>query len=95
MEELEKIQKRLIRSLSDVSGDGYEERLKNAGLTTLKKRRERGDLIEAYKVLQGVYRVDRDAWFCRAEHRTMRETRSSVTIEEEVTTRNTEILYKP
>ena len=29
----------------------YEERLKRRGLTTLKKRRSRGDLIEAYKII--------------------------------------------
>ena len=94
-DELEKVQKRLVRALSDVSGDSYEEKLRQAGLTTLKRRRERGDLIEAYKVLSGVYKVDRDAWFKRAIQPTVRETRSSVTIEDGVTTRNAEVLYKP
>ena len=56
-DELEKVQKRLVRALSDVRGDNYEEKLRQAGLTTLKRRRERGDLIETYKVLSGVYDV--------------------------------------
>ena len=95
VEEMEKIQKRLVRSLSDVHGESYEEKLEQAGLTTLRKRRERGDLIETFKALKGFYKVDRDVWFCRANQRTMRETRASVTIEDGVTTQNTEVLYKP
>src|SRR6218665_1935054 len=31
----------------------YEERLIRCGLTTLEKRRSRGDLIEAYKIITG------------------------------------------
>ena len=95
VEELEKIQKRLVRSLSDVHGGDYEERLRQAGLTTLKKRRERGDLIETFKALKGFYKIDPDKWFNRADQGTARETRSSVTVEDGMTTRNTEILYKP
>ena len=95
VEELEKIQKRLVRSLSDVQGENYEEKLKQAGLTTLKKRRERGDLIETFKVLKGFYKVNRDAWFHRADQRVTRETRSSVTVEDGETKQNTEVLYKP
>ena len=95
IDELEKVQKRLVRALSDVHGDSYEEKLRQAGLTSLKKRRERGDLIEAYKVLHGVYGVDREAWFKRVDQLTARETRSSVTIEEGVSTHNAVVLYKP
>ena len=47
---LEDVQKRMMRSLSDFPGDSYEDRLRKAGLTTLKERRVRGDLIEAAKV---------------------------------------------
>ena len=95
IDELERIQRRLVRALSDVQGDSYEEKLRQAGLTTLKERRERGDLIETYKVLNGIYGVDRDAWFRRANQLTTRETRSSVTIEDGATTQNAEVLYKP
>ena len=60
---LEKIQERLIRMLSDVKGDTYEEKLKDAGLTTSKERRARGDMIQTFKVLKGFNQVSKENWF--------------------------------
>ena len=54
---LEKVQHRLIRMLSNVRGKTYEEKLADAGLTTLKASRERGDAIEAYKTMNGFNNV--------------------------------------
>ena len=78
---LEKVQRRLIRMLSNVNGSTYEEKLKNAGLTTLKDRRERGDLIETFKTLNGFNNVDKTAWFELPEQDPNRpSTRSHTTI---------------
>ena len=49
--------------LSNIRGETYEERLKDAGLTTLRERRERGDVIEAFKTLNGINNVDKNDWF--------------------------------
>ena len=62
-ETLEKVQKRLIRMLSDVKGETYGEKLDDAGLTTLKERRKRGDLIETYKTMTGINKVNKNEWF--------------------------------
>ena len=63
--ELEKVQERLIRMLSDVRGNDYGEKLKDAGLTTLKERRERGDAIEVFKVMRNINNIDEKRWFNR------------------------------
>ena len=49
--------------LSNVRGKTYEERIKDAGLTTLRERRERGDVIEAFKTLNGINNVEKTDWF--------------------------------
>ena len=37
---------------------GYKERLMAVGLTTLEERRDRGDLIQAYKLIKGLEQLD-------------------------------------
>ena len=79
---LERVQRRLIRSLSNVRGTTYEEKLKDAGITTLKERRERGDLIEAFKTIRGINNVNRKEWFLLTESETLRPgTRSTANVE--------------
>ena len=45
----------------------YSERLCLLGLTTLEKRRTRGDLIETYKIVTGKEKVDRSMFFRMAD----------------------------
>ena len=42
---------------------GYEECLKECGLTTLETRRLRGDQIEVFKTLHGYENIDRNMFF--------------------------------
>ena len=79
---MEKVQRRLVRALSDVRGATYEEKLRDAGLTTLQERRERGDLIETYKTLRGFNRVKVENWFTM-ESESARATRRTASVTEE------------
>ena len=66
---------------ADVRGNTYEERLKDAGLTTLKERRERGDAIQTFKALKGFSKVDREKWFQTVPD-DARPTRATSTVDE-------------
>jgi hypothetical protein len=60
---LERVQKRATKLVGAVKNGSYEERLRHLGLTTLQQRRERGDMIEVYKLLTGKERVDCSQFF--------------------------------
>ena len=54
---LERVQRRATRIPISHKGLDYESRLRLWGLTTLEKRRERGDLIQMYKIVHGVEEI--------------------------------------
>ena len=80
--QLEKVQERFVRMLSDVKGKSYEERLTEAGLTTLADRRERGDAIETFKTMNGFNNVRKEEWFVMEEENS-RPTRRNAEVTEE------------
>ncbi len=57
---IERVQRRVTKTTYALRGYGYEERLKRLGLETHKARRERGDLIQKFKIDKG---IDQVKWF--------------------------------
>ena len=56
LERIQRIATKMVPELEDLT---YEERLKEMHLTTLKERRERGDLITIYKLMNNLEETDR------------------------------------
>ena len=55
---IEGVQRRATGMVLELKGLGYEERLKRLGLTDMELRRKRGDLIQLYKICNGLEEVD-------------------------------------
>ncbi|XP_059843914.1 P-selectin glycoprotein ligand 1 isoform X2 [Hypanus sabinus] len=60
---VERVQRRFTRMLLGLEKMSYRERLNRLGLYSLERRRMKGDLIEVYKVMMGIDRVNASRLF--------------------------------
>ena len=67
IERLEKVQRRATKMISECKGMEYYERLKRLKLTTLETRRLRADLIEVYKIMNGLEGIEEETFFERRQ----------------------------
>ena len=67
-EVLEKVQEQALRFTTGLKGKTYEERCKEVGLETLERRRKNQDLLQAFKIVKGIDRVDPGKLFTRVSH---------------------------
>ena len=81
---LEKIQRRATKVVPESRHLSYIDRLKRLKLTSLEDRRQRGDLIETYKIISGKGNIKCDKVFKMAD-----SDLSSIT------SGNSQKLYKP
>ena len=70
--------KEVYQQLPGLEGISYEERLDKLGLFTLEQWRLRGDLMEVYKIMSGIDRVDSEMLFPRVEKSSTRGHRFKV-----------------
>ena len=54
--------------IKECRGLNYEDRLRVSGLTTLVDRRDRGDMIEVFKIMKGLDSVDYQHFFSSRLH---------------------------
>ena len=62
VDNLEKIQRRATRTMEEVRGMDYEQRLRQTSLVTLEARRTRADIIEVFKIMKGLEGLKREAF---------------------------------
>lgn len=72
---IEKVQMRAVKAISGLKSTIYEERLKELNLQSLNDRRIRTDLIQVFKILNEVDRVDQKTWFTTMGESAQRMTR--------------------
>ena len=58
IEMIERVQKRATKLVDGLKDVNYWDRLEATGLISLKKRRIRGDLIQVFKIMKGIDKVD-------------------------------------
>ena len=66
------VQRRFTRMTPELKSFPYEGRLKRLNLTTLEIRRIRGDLIEVYRILNGLEKINPDSLFTRSRYTNIR-----------------------
>ena len=60
---IENVQRRMVRMISGLQGQNYEEKLLEIGLQSLQCRRDRADMIQVFKIIKGFDDVDYKDWF--------------------------------
>ena len=66
------MQRRATRLVKCIKHLPYEERLITLGLPSLEYRRDRADLIQVYKIMHGIDKIDKDKLFTLSRYRATR-----------------------
>ena len=65
---IESIQRRATKLPNELKNLPYEERCRKLGITSLEERRQRGDMIEVFKIMKGLENIDANTFFQRNEN---------------------------
>ena len=63
IDQLEKVQKRATKLIPSLKHLNYKDRLEELNMFSLKKRRLRGDMIEVYKIINNIDKVESSKFF--------------------------------
>ena len=72
---LESVQQRAVKVISGCRANTYEEQLKELGIPSLQERRVEIDMLQTFKIVRGIDKVECELWSERADSR--RPTRSN------------------
>lgn len=72
MQQVERIQRRATKVVSQLSSLTYDERLRRLKLPSLQHRRRRGDMIMTYKIMTGKVNLKNDEFFTFSSNQTNR-----------------------
>ena len=67
---VERVQRRVTKLIPALKDLPYEDRLRSLKIPTLYYRRRRGDMIQVYKILKGIDRIDASIFFKMASYST-------------------------
>jgi ribonuclease P/MRP protein subunit RPP40 len=67
---LEKVQRRATKMITGLRNLPYRERYRRCKLMTLEERRRRYDLLEMFKIMKGMYKIDEKQLFERNKNNT-------------------------
>ena len=77
---IERVQRRATKVVRNIRNMSYTERLSELNLPTLKFRRIRGDLIQAFKIFKGVDNLDSEKFFTLHEYEKTRNPTNKIFI---------------
>uniref|UniRef100_A0A8C5LYI6 Reverse transcriptase domain-containing protein n=1 Tax=Leptobrachium leishanense TaxID=445787 RepID=A0A8C5LYI6_9ANUR len=65
---LERVQRRATKMVYGLKEKSYQERLNDLNMYSLEKRRDRGDMIETFKYVKGIHKVEEGSIFKRKQN---------------------------
>ena len=79
---LENVQKRAVKAVSGLVGS-YEQKLKSLNMMSLEERRLRGDMVETFKLIQGIEDINSSKFFSFSSNHHEYATRQAVVLSED------------
>ena len=77
IELLERVQRRAVNLIGGLRGHSYEDKLNELNLSSLLERRKKYDMVQVFKILKGIDRVESSTWFSLVGDAVQRPTRNT------------------
>ena len=65
---IEGVQRRATKLVSNLRDKPYIDRIKEMKLPSMEYRRKRGDMIQCFKIMKGLVRIEKEELFCMQPH---------------------------